>query len=350
MTTTVQATGSLEKKVLAADSLPTLPVVAIKVLELTQMPDVSVNEIARVVQNDPALAARILKLANSSMFGMPKKIASIQQAMVILGLRTVKVMVLSFSLVECFSGRKKGDFDFAKYWRRSLSMAVGAKRLADAASDARRDEAFVGGLLADLGMVASYRYAPQEYRPVLEAYAAGTVPIQEVELAQLGMTHACLTGRLLSHWSLPELLCDAVAAHHGENIESLPKRTGQLASLLWAAAMIADLFCGDVDSTKLNEVKERCVELTGVAPAALESVLKELDSRVTETASLFALDIGQTTSYEEIRTRAMAQLAVMSVDAELERVEATRREEDARQELEELSDQAQELQSIASLP
>ncbi|MHC4066225.1 MAG: sensor domain-containing diguanylate cyclase [Planctomycetota bacterium] len=348
MTTTIEPASAVEEKVLAAENLPTLTVVALKVLELTQMPDVSVNEIARVVQNDPALSGRILKLANSSMFGMSRKIASLQQAMVILGLRTVKVMVLSFSLVESFSGEKQRLLDFSKYWRRSLSMAVGAKLLAEAVSDSRRDEAFVGGLLADIGIIAAHRAAPEEYAPVLTAYAEGKVPIQEVELDQLGVTHARLSGRLLSHWSLPDLLCDAVAAHHGEGIDALEDRTRMLASVLWAAATIADLFCGDVDSTTLDQVKQRCVEITGIEPAALENVLEALDAHVTETASLFSLDIGQTASYEEIRTRAMTQLAAMSMDAELGRVEATRWAETVSQELEELSDQAEALRQQAN--
>jgi len=258
------------------------------------------------------------------------------------------VMVLSFSLVKCFTGKKKGVFDFEKYWRRSLSMAVGAKLLAEAASDTRRDEAFVGGLLADLGMIAAFRCAPEEYEPVLSAYQGSEIPIQEVEQTVLGVTHARLSARLLAHWSLPELLCDAVAAHHGENVEALGQRTRMLASILWAAAVIADLFCGDVNSTTLDRVKKQCVELTGIAPAKLETVLEALDSHVTETASLFSLDIGQTTSYEEIRTQAMTQLAAMSMDAELGRVQATRREQNARQELEQLSDRARELRQQAN--
>ena len=348
MTATAENTNSLEEKVLAADDLPTLPVVALKILELTQMPDVSVNEIARVVQNDPALSARILKLANSSMFGMPKKIASLRQATVILGLRTVKVLALSFSLVEYFTHKTEGVFDFEKYWRRSLSMAVGAKLLAEAASDARRDEAFVGGLLADLGMIAAFRCAPEEYAPVLSAYEESKVPIQKVEQTLLGMTHARLSSRLLAHWSLPEVLCDAVAAHHGGNLDALGERTRTLASVLWAAAVIADLFCGDLASATLDQVKKQCVELTGITPAKLETVLEALDSHVTEIASLFLLDIGQPTSYEEIRSQAMTQLAAMSVDAELGRVEAARWEQNARQELEQLSDRAQELREQAN--
>ncbi|MCH7814193.1 MAG: diguanylate cyclase, partial [Planctomycetes bacterium] len=273
---------------------------------------------------------------------------SIHYATVVLGLRAVKVMALGFSLVECFSGRKQGDFDFEKYWRRSLSMAVGAKLLAEAARDARRDEAFVSGLLADLGLMAGYLCAPQEYAPVLEAYARGEGTLQELEASMLGTTHACLTAKLLSQWSLPELVCDVVAAHHGENIESLDERSRILASILWAAAQIADLICGDLDASALHDVVQRCGELTGIAPARVEAILADLDEKVTETAALFSLDIGATTSYDDIRLQAMSRLAGMSLDAELGRAKATRRAESARHELEELSGETAELRQQAN--
>ena len=346
--TTLDLAASIEEKVLSADNLPTLPVVAIKVLQLTQRPDVSAEAIAEVIQNDPALSAKLLKLANSSMFGMPKKIASLRQATVMLGLRTVKVMVLSFSVMDCFKGKVGGDFDFEKYWRRSLSMAVGARLLADVASDSRRDEAFVGGLLADIGMMAAVRCAPQEYALVSQAYAQRTLPIQQIEQEHLGITHATISGRLLTHWGLPEMLCRAVAAHHGQNFDALEGRTRMLGGVLWSAAMIADLFCGDADSQDLDTIKKRCVELTGISPADLEGVLQTLDSHVNETALSFSLDIGRTVSYEDLRGQAMAQLAALSVDAELGRMEASRREESTRAALEQLSDQADALRQQAN--
>ncbi|HUU85733.1 MAG TPA: GGDEF domain-containing protein [Phycisphaerae bacterium] len=346
--TTLDLAASVEAKVLNADNLPTLPVVALKLIELTQMPDVSAAAIAEVIQNDPALSAKLLKLANSSMFGMPKKIASLQQATVILGLRTVKVMVLSFSVMDCFEGPADGRFDFEKYWRRSLSMAVGAKLLADAVSDLRRDEAFVGGLLADIGMMAAVRCAAQEYEPVTRAYALRTVPIQEVEEEILGVTHATISSHLLAHWGLPDMLCEAVAAHHGEGHDALEGRRRALGGVLWSAAMIADLFCGDTDSQTLDMVKHRCVELTGISATQLETVLEAFDSQVKETASLFAVDIGQTFSYQDIQSMAMAQLAALTVDAELGRVQAARREETTRAQLEELSEQAAVLEHQAN--
>ena len=122
-----------------------------------------------------------------------------------------------------------------------------------------------------------------------------------------------------------------------------------LATVLWSSAMIADLFCGDLESGQLDDVKGRCVELTGVSTDDLEGVLEGLDSNVTEMAELMSLDIGETTGYEALRTQAMSQLAALTVDAELGRAEATRQAECTREELAQVSDQAEALSREAQV-
>src|SRR4029078_10488211 len=134
------------EKVRQADNLPSLPAVAMQVLKMTQADDCSVAEIARVIQQDPALTGRLLKIVNSSLFGLSRKISSLPQATVVLGLRTVKVMVLSFSLVDTMQKRRPGGFDYAGYWRRSLTTAVASRLLAERVRRPLTDEAFVCGL------------------------------------------------------------------------------------------------------------------------------------------------------------------------------------------------------------
>ena len=111
-------------KIRKADNLPSLPTVAMEVLRMTQVEDVSAADIALVVQQDPALTGKILKVVNSSLFGMPREISSVQQAMVVLGLRTVKVMVLSFSLVDSMNTKTAGGLDLESFWRRSLTASA----------------------------------------------------------------------------------------------------------------------------------------------------------------------------------------------------------------------------------
>ena len=327
-------------RILASSNLPSVPLVALKVLELTQQEDVSIDDIAQVIQKDPALTAKLLQTANSPLFGLAKKVASIQQATVILGLRTVKVMALSFSLVDALRKSQGGEFDYPTYWRRSLTSAAVAKLLAQRCGGLRADECFVGGLLADIGMLAAYQCVGDVYRPVLSRFAANPRPIQEIEAEVLGLTHARVSGEMLRKWSLPDILCDAVAAHHGDGLESLGERPRMLASVIYAAASIAELFCGDVESWRHNEVKAHCLKLIPITSEALEEALEEIHTDVSGMASLFKLEIGESVSYETLRTQAMMQMANISMSAEMERAEATTRAEQVTQELKEVSHKA----------
>ena len=145
------------ERIRAIEELPSLPAVAVEVLRLTQSENASVAQIAQVIQRDPALTCKLLKTANSSLFGMPRTISSVQQAMMVLGLRTVKVLVLGFSLVEAMNGEKSGQFDYVAYWRRSLTTAIAARLLAEKHNRDLADEAFVSGLLCDIGIMAAAR-------------------------------------------------------------------------------------------------------------------------------------------------------------------------------------------------
>lgn len=342
--------GRILDRILAAENLPSVPMVAIRVLELTENEDVAVGEIASVVEQDPALTARILRTANSSLFGLSKAVGSVQQATVVLGLRTVKVMALSFSLVDSIDGSTGRDFDYDRYWRRSLSTAVMAKLIADASpgASARRDEAFVGGLLCDIGMMAAHRAVPDLYAEVGRRYAAEPRPIQEIEQAVLGVTHATISAELLKRWNLPDMLNVAVAAHHDDDLGRLTDRTQVLAGTLFAASAVAGLFCEDVPSATLDPVIERCAAVTGLAPDGFAGLLPRLDTHLKEAASLFSIEIGECVSYQELRDRAVVQLAAISVSAERERVEARHREQQAKSELQVLNSRAEDLERQAA--
>lgn len=327
-------------RVLASSSLPSMPLVALKVLELTQQEDVSVNEIAGVIEKDPALTAKLLQTANSPMFGLAKTVGSIQQATVILGLRTVKVMALSFSLVDALQESQGGEFDYRTYWQRSLTTAVVSKLIAQQHGGTRTDECLVGGLLSDIGMLAAHQCIGDKYNSVVKKYAANPQPIQEIEAEVLGLTHARISSEMLRKWSLPDMLCDAVGAHHGEGLDSLEQRTKLLASVMYASSSIAELFCGDVERWRHQEVKEYCLKLTSISSEALEQVLEEVHTNVSEMASLFKIEIGESVSYETLRTQAMMQLANISMSAEMDRAAADNRAEQAKQELKEVSEKA----------
>jgi len=343
-------TAQIIERIQSADNLPTLPKVAIEVLRLTQAEDVSIAQIASVIQQDPALTGKLLKVVNSSLFGMSHQISSLQQAMVVLGLRTVKVMALSFSLVETLDKSDTCLFDYAAYWRRSLSAAVAARLIAEQSNRVTADEAFVTGLLCDIGMLAAFRCARELYTPVLETHHARNNTIQAAEQEVLGVSHEAISGGLLTQWGLPEALCVAVSSHHApidQHGPGEPAHAG-LTRMVRAAAMVADLFCSQVRASQLTVVNQKIVEGLPIEASVLQEILETLDSHVKETASLFSLDIGATHSYQDIQAEATAQLAQLTMAVELERARIAEREQAARRKVEELHDQNRELAQQAT--
>lgn len=332
-----------------AEDLPSLPTVAQEVLRLTRDDDVSVAQIAAVIQKDPALTARVLKTVNSPLFGMASEVSSVQHAMVVLGLRAVKVIVLGFSLVDTLRAKGNNEgLDYALYWRRSLSTAVAARLLARITTPLVKEEAFIAGLLSDIGIIASWRCARTMYKPVIEAAHQTGEKYEEIERRILGVTHAAIGGELLQGWNLPSLLQQAVRAHHGEGIEELEDDTRRFACLVHAAALISAAFCQDRQMTDLDALKLRCLELTGINKDQLETVLLELDRHVRDTASLLAINVGPTLDYEQLQLEAGRQLTELTVQAEVERARSLVREEELRLETTRLQSEKQAILEMAS--
>ena len=332
---------ALMDRILTSPSLPSVPAVALKVLELTQQDDVSVDELAKVIQNDPALTAKLLQTANSPLFGLARKVSSIQQATVILGLRTVKVMALSFSLVDAMHGERSDGFNYEKYWRRSLTTAVVSRLLAEHCGSVRADECFVGGLLGDLGILAAHQCAAESYGQVLASLAVNPRPVQEIEKEVLGITHRP-DQRGDAGVSGPCRRCcatrsKATMAMEWTNWETVP---ACLPRSCTRGSRIAELFCGDVEGWRHDEVKIACVELLSIPVTNIEQILDDVHTNVSDMASLFKIEIGESISYETLRAQAMMQMANLSMAAEMDRAAATNRVEEVQQELQVVSKKA----------
>ncbi|MCR9076926.1 MAG: HDOD domain-containing protein, partial [bacterium] len=181
-------------------NLPSLPAVAVRLLELTSDPDVAMSDIAKLVQQDQALAAKVLKTVNSSFYGLSSPCSSIDRAMGYLGLNTVKSLVLGFSLVETTKS-VESDFDLESHWRRAIVGATGARIIAKRIGGLDPEDAFTASLFQDMGMLAFFMSLRDEYVASLAGVSHNNLCGQELEV--FGFDHTRVGSELALRWKLP---------------------------------------------------------------------------------------------------------------------------------------------------
>jgi putative nucleotidyltransferase with HDIG domain len=195
-------------------SLPSMPVVMVEVSKLLSNPLTSAADLGKVISTDQGLVAKILAVANSPLYGIPRRVSTIEFAIVILGFDHIKNIVMALSMIEAFKRDDGKNWDNAAYWIHSLMTASAAKRIADELRYQKTGEVFTAGLLHDLGISIIQRYFNSEFNAI-----CGLVDLQEMrylkaEEQTLGLTHQEIGQLLANRWNLPESLGETIANHH----------------------------------------------------------------------------------------------------------------------------------------
>ena len=194
--------------------LPTLPGVAIKILEAIQRETPNLKEISEIISSDAPLSARVLRVANSPFYGLSNKITSVHQAMVYLGLNTVKNLALSFSLLREFAPNKKGSFDYVQFSKDSLIGAVAAKLLTEKTNRQHGEDAFFLGLLQNIGILIMAVSMPAEYEKVICEAASSASPLHEIENKLLEINHMQVGAFVTDSWGMPASFRVPIGFHH----------------------------------------------------------------------------------------------------------------------------------------
>ena len=197
-------------------ALPPLPAVG-TLLRLINDPEVEFKEIAKTISMDRALTSQLLRIANSAFYGFPQEIRTVQQATVIVGRQAVRNLALSTAMVKVRSHmRANGPLAAEEFWRHSMAVAYGARMLTDHQHLVAPDEAFVAGLLHDVGKVVFMEYQPETYGELLKRAQNGIEPLHLLERETYDIDHAEVGEALCRHWNFPEIVCEAVAGHHDD--------------------------------------------------------------------------------------------------------------------------------------
>lgn len=211
----VQIKRDKTMKLLAnAYSLPALPFIIEEVNRVIEDPRASAATLGEVISKDQALVTKILTVANSPLYGIPRRVSTIDFAIIILGFNHIKNIVVAFSLMDTISALDNGFFDRKKYWLHSIMTATGAKRIADDLGYHVSGEAFTAGLLHDLGIPIICKYFPKEFKQILDLVQNNGTPFKDAEIEILGMDHQEIGKILVERWNLPAVLSEVVSLHH----------------------------------------------------------------------------------------------------------------------------------------
>lgn len=304
----------LVDKIRACPNLPSLPTIAMQVLDLAQRADVDIAEIARIISKDPALSGKILRTVNSSFYGRSQQTSTISHALVILGLQSVKTLVLGFSLVTNLAKNKSKGFKHITYWRRSVYSATAARTLAAKINLVQQEEAFLAALLMDIGMLVLDQVLGDAYGEI-HANIKSHGDLSAAESSALGLTHTDAGGMLVEQWKLPPVLSAPITNHHSPNVVTDPTLR-KLTDLIATSGRCADVFVDEEPALAIAEVRSMCTRLWGMTEPQADALLDEIGSRTKEVASLFEINIGSSASYEAILKKANEALVEITLQSQ----------------------------------
>jgi len=195
--------------------LPTLPAVFVRIMQALRNPHASVKGIAHVVEADQAITMQILRLINSSFYGLSRRVDSVQQAIVLLGANTLKNVVISASVFKALGGSSRDDaFKREAFWQHSIGCGMIARFLGKKVGCGREEEGFISGIIHDIGKVVLDQYFHTYLIEVLGKVRSANLSFYQAETEILGTTHAEIGSALAEIWSLPVNLVEVIAFHH----------------------------------------------------------------------------------------------------------------------------------------
>lgn len=272
-------------------NLPSPPGVAARIIELGQDPAANVGAVAEAVSLDPALSAKMLRMANSPMYARQRKAENLRQVILMLGLNGTLNLALSFSLVNSFRCKDHKGMDYALFWRRSLSAAICSRLLGVHFQSNVKEELFLAALLQDIGMLALDKVVPDLYQAI-GTRQANHQDVVVFERRKIGSDHANIGAWLLETWNFPDWILSAVANSHNPEAVELNQESELISRCVCVSAAMADILIREDHDAAVEEAADRANTLVGIDRAVLTSILDHTGTELKETAALFEVDLG----------------------------------------------------------
>lgn len=279
-------TPELERKLgTAVERMPAFPRSVQRILELTRNINCLPKDLVGVVEKDPVMTMKILRVINSAYYGLPQKITSVAQSVVYLGINTVKNLALSFAAVGILPRMNTAGFDVQRYLLHSLVVAGVARQLATqfARGEVDPGDCYIAGLLHDFGKVVFAQFLAVEFRGALAHAVEHSVPLHEAEQAVIGVSHGLVGALLAKRWAFPEHLVDCIRDHHNP----LAEPSGMMDCLRVADQVVRYRAIGDSGNPWRETEAPGAPQRFGDDLEAIVAKLGTLD-KIVEEAMVFA--------------------------------------------------------------
>ena len=307
-------TKLIEEVFEVAGKLPTLPGIAVKILEVVKRDNSDFMEIADIISSDPPLSAEVLKTVNSPLYNLPSKVSTVPRAVSMLGINAVKNLALSFSLMKSNHDGSKSGFDYTAFWKNSLIAALTSKLLAQKINPDAAEDAFFVGLLHDIGILSIVQCMPKQYSLVLQEMAQTPCGFHEAETLVLGFDHAEVGEYFTRKWGFPEIFSGPIRYHHCPD-KLNDKETKEIkfySKLLHLSAAFIDFFNLPDKSICLGLIEHYKKEHGFSDNYNSEEIILQIQKQTAEVFPLFEIKTKEETDYSRIFEEARDELINIS--------------------------------------
>jgi diguanylate cyclase (GGDEF)-like protein len=325
--------------------LPSPPAIAIKILELVRKDDFSFRDISQIIETDPALVAKILKLANSPYYGLTRKVNNIEMAVSILGTHAVKNIALSFVICSEMKSDEDRGFDFDLFWRRAITAAVAAELTASLVG-LKSQDIFVTALLQDIGIIAFHASCPEEYRLAMKEKLAIQEPLYMIEQRFFGFDHQELGAALLSSWRLPEEIYIPIRYHHQS--APIPELHRKQTEILRLSDLLSAVYHGNRSIEKIRMVTSNLNANFGIQGDPVDDLINQTATKSLEILSTFDITRGAMKPFSLILQEANEELTNLNTSYEMLVIEMKQAKEKAEKLAKELHSANEKLHELAS--
>lgn len=330
----------LEQQLKHCVSLPSLPGVAVKVIELSKDPDATLSDVASTISSDPAISAKLLKLANSPIYSQRRSVTNLREALTVLGFNAALTIALSFSLYQSLNASNTNSQISTNYWRRSILSASIARLLGARLGIVKLEELFLTGLLQDIGILVLDSLKDSSYAIEGEQSLKHSERV-ELEKKLLGTEHSIVGAWLLQSWKLPETLVKAVMCSHSAN-EDIAEHNDMDRNFYYClnfSGVIADIWVDETPGETMQDIMDAVKMFLGLDKVQFNDLLTDINQQLPELSKVFEINLVD----EEERAKVLDEAREILL---LRSVHFIKQSESDRQDIESISKKVKKVEKI----